>query len=206
MQILIKISLILLCSLSIQIETSQAAVVGQVDDFQDGTLQNWTSGGRNPNPPVLINDGGPNGVGDDYMQATATGSGAGGKLVLINTTQWLGDYDAAGITGVNLDINNFSTNTLNMRLLDTNGPFSLPVTVSAQSGWVNITIPVPANFNPTGQLRLIHGVADIPGSGVAPNVNAIVGFDNIQAIPEPASMSLLALGVLGMIRRKKVCR
>ena len=77
--------------------------LGQVDSFQDGTTQNWTNGGA----PAIINvpDGGPNGMGDKFLQVTSTGVGtAGSKLITFNTTQWAGNYNSAGVGSISMDL------------------------------------------------------------------------------------------------------
>ena len=52
-----------------------AIVLGQLDDFQNGTRMNWLNGAS---AVALINSGGPAGVNDAYIQVTANGSGPGG--------------------------------------------------------------------------------------------------------------------------------
>ncbi len=94
-----------------------AVTLGQVDDFQDGTLQGWASGGPNPNPPIVVADQGPDGAGDWALVATANGTGgAGGRLVIFNSDQWTGDYLAAGVIAVGLDLLNLGMNELTIRL------------------------------------------------------------------------------------------
>ena len=48
---------------------------GQVDDFEDGTVQGWSEGGPSPNPPVNIATGGPDGADDNYLRNAASGGG-----------------------------------------------------------------------------------------------------------------------------------
>ena len=50
-------------------------------------------------------DGGPAGAGDQYMRITSNGGfGAGSRLTVLNRTQWLGNYIAAGVTAVEMDL------------------------------------------------------------------------------------------------------
>ena len=67
---------------------SAVIVVGQIDDFEDGTLMNW-GGGANP---VNIPTGGPAGANDNYLQITADRpSGTASRLAVFNDFQWSGD-------------------------------------------------------------------------------------------------------------------
>ena len=66
--------------------TARAVSVGQIDDFEDGTLQGWMMGANNITATHMTNItvGGPAGVDDNFLQvvsheAEATG---GGRLTL----------------------------------------------------------------------------------------------------------------------------
>ena len=74
-----------------------AVTIGPVDNFEDGTTQNWVINllgmGSPPSPPANIPTGGPAGVGDNYLQLTSTGilNTAGSRLVGVNYMhQWTG--------------------------------------------------------------------------------------------------------------------
>ena len=100
------------------IPTLFAIETNQFDNFQDGTLQGWGSGGPNPNPPHVVLDGGPNGTDDAYLLVTSNGSeGAGSKLIVFNAGQWNGNYINAGVTQISMYMNNFSDNELKMRVV-----------------------------------------------------------------------------------------
>ena len=75
-------------------------------------------------PVTNISTGGPAGAGDHYIQLTADGSNSGGKLTAFNRDQWLGDYLAAGVTAIEVDLLNQSAVTLSIRLAFKNGPGS----------------------------------------------------------------------------------
>lgn len=107
----------LVCVLSFP-ALAAAITAGDVDDFQDGTLQGWTSGISNPQGPTNEADQGPGGTGDRALLATATGSiTAGGKLVIFNQSQWTGDFLAAGVADVRVDLRNLGDVTLTMRFV-----------------------------------------------------------------------------------------
>lgn len=199
-----------------------ALSLGQSDSFQDGTTQGWTSGAANPVPPVHIATGGPAGAGDGFLLLQSIGgSGPGNRLVAINRAQWAGDYTAAGITALTMDVFNFGPDDLQLRLLfEGGGPpttdaawSSVPVFVPGGSGWQRVVLPVTAAdlSAPPGHdvaqalagahtLRLYHSAAStFPGDAVV----VMLGVDNITAVPEPASALLLAGGLATLAARRR---
>ena len=99
--------------------TIQGAVI---DDFEDGTTQNWVVGllgAPSPVPPANVTDGGPSGAGDNYMQLTSLGgAGAGSRLVAINLSQWAGNYTSLGFTSISMDLRNLGDTDLSIRGYD----------------------------------------------------------------------------------------
>ena len=63
------------------------------NNFEDGTAQEWSHGAPSPNPPT-IEDGGPDGAGDNYLQNSSRGfGGRGSRQVMFNRgAAWTGDY------------------------------------------------------------------------------------------------------------------
>jgi len=186
---------------------AKALTLGQVDNFQDGTVNGWGTGATQPNN---IPNGGPAGAGDQYMQVVSLGGGGpDSKLIVFNTSQWLGNYTAAGITGISMELANFGTQPLSMRLAffisKPNGysattPFSLP----ADSNWHQAFFPLDAadftvvgspgiSFNNmlanfTGQLRIL----DSPTPAVeGTSITATLGVDDITAVPEPSAFAMV---------------
>ncbi len=188
---------------------ANAITVGQSDDFDDTTLQGWASGGSNPNPPVNVPDVGQLGVGDHVMQVSSNGAtgGSGSKPVVFNSAQWTGDYLAAGVTEITLDINNLSAASINPGL-EFHGPGGTVFTlaggsVPANSGWQSVTISlapsnlfgsnIPATLGAVSQLRfnnILNGAVSFPSGPTT------AYYDNITAVgvPEPASAGLLLVG------------
>src|ERR1700693_2293610 len=60
---------------------------------------------------------GPAGATDRYLQYTSSGGGGSdSRLIIFNQSQWQGSYTNAGITGISLELKNFGSTTLSMRL------------------------------------------------------------------------------------------
>lgn len=96
---------------------ARAVTCGQIDDFEDGSVMGWSEGAVSPNPPTNVADGGPTGAGDAYLRNVSSGGfGAGSKMVMSNNAQWTGDYMAAGVTRIEMDMANFGSTPLAMRV------------------------------------------------------------------------------------------
>lgn len=204
----------LTCAAGFAATPAGAVTLGQIDTF-DGSLQGWSAGGGAPPfPPVLVPDGGPGGTGDSYMLVTSTGSSsAGGKMVVLNDSQWAGNYSAAGVTLIELDLRNLGSTDLSMRLLfedPVNGPpKNQAITASsfalrAGGEWTRVSFAIGASdlvalsgsaaaaLANTTQLRLFHGTGiGFPGNPIA----ARLGVDNVSAVPEPGTWALTIVGL-----------
>jgi hypothetical protein len=189
------------------VSTTFAIVLNQVDNFEDGTTQGWGSGSPNPNPPVNITTGGPTGTDDNYLRVTSNGgSGSGGKLVVINSNQWTGNYLGAGVTSIGMQIKNFGTITLSMRIAllgDGGEVWSMnPIIVAPSTNWQSIVFSVqPSDLTGAAILdstlrilsnvysfRILHSVA---GGIRGDVVNAQIGLDNITALSQPVPVELI---------------
>jgi hypothetical protein len=206
------------------ISPAGAVSIGQTDNFQDGTTMDWSNGDVIGSIPVTnISTGGPAGAGDSYIRLTADGSGSGGKLTAWNRTQWLGNYIAAGVTAIEVDLLNQSAVTLSIRLAFKNGPgggasapgyMTQAIVLPVASGWQHATLslsnliavnnPAPWSSFFIGEVRFIHSVGTTSLSGST--VVGQLGIDNVHAVPEPTTMTLLTGGLLvlaaGFVRKK----
>lgn len=204
---------LLLVSWQLAPSVRAAIVLGQVDDFEDGTLHDWSNGGAtNPNPATNVASGGPGGAADNFMLVSANGQlGAGGKLVVFNSLQWAGNYLAAGVDGISMQARNQGSTDLTLRLILSGGAGSLstvaPVELPAGGGWTTVSFPL-ASANLAGdsvndvlagvsELNLVHSPSVITSRAAAPGIEAQLGVDNITAgpVPEPGG----GLGLAGVV-------
>ena len=199
-----------------------AVVAGQVDDFENGALQSWDTGPNNINPGVNVSGGGPAGADDNFLRLTANGGGSGGRLVAFNQDQWKGNYLAAHVDEIRMEVNSFlvasppatGQETLNLRLIlfDTIDGITLStvanVFVTPGSGWQTVTFPLTA-ANLTGgniatalanvtELDLVHSRTNEPLflRASSPPVVAQLGVDNIRAVPVPEPAGVGVAGVM----------
>lgn len=219
---------VLLAALLFHPSFASALSIGQIDNFEDGTTQNWAVGllgFPHPAPPTNVPTGGPGGIDDNFLLLTSVGGGgAGSKLTAVNFgAQWAGDYIGTGIGTISMAVNNLGLSDLTLRLLfsdPTVGPpsnyafSSTPVLLAAGSGWTTISFSIAPGDLTAGlgtasgaltnatELRLYHSAAAaFPGEAIA----AQLGVDNITAlaggaaVPEPSAFFLLGFGFLALL-------
>jgi hypothetical protein len=199
--------------------SARAIVFGQIDDFEDKSLQNWANGGAPGAPqPENIDTGGPGGVNDNFMQVTADGVGPGGFLTVFNRSQWLGDYIATGVTAIEMDLRNLGKVDLTIRMAFKSVPgnnalgyLSQGFTLAAGGAWQHVTFLInPAALTALGgptafntffangfqEARIINasGTGNLNGEAVIGQL----GVDNIHAVPEPGTALLTAAGLFAV--------
>ena len=193
---------------------AQAVMLHQIDVFDAGSTADWQVGGdpSRTRGPDNVPGGGPAGPDDGFLRYTTDATNTGGRFLVINSAQWAGNYIDAGVTGISVSAKNLGQAELQMRLL-LEGPggayFSLDAAPLAVDGdWQSVFFPIsPSSLgggdNLAGtlvavrQIRLFHNpTASFPG----PVLQASIGLDDIQAVPEPTGLLLGSVFFAIMIR------
>lgn len=170
-----------------------AVVLGQSDDFQDGTLQNWSGGAF----PTNIPTDGPKGAGDHYLQIHSTLAG-GNHLAVRNDVQWGGDYQTAGVTVVEAYLRNEGPTELDIRvvLFGSGGSRFTSVVarvLPADNTWHHVAFPLRSSdlvrvsgtetysqvIQDCNQLMFRHDPGDPSSNGIA--VDGTLGIDDVTA-------------------------
>lgn len=196
-----------------------------VTDFTSGT-EGWqpdnpwftsSDNGTEPDNPYLA------------MDVGAMGAGRGSRLITFNAEpDWTGDYFAAGVSGIELDVVNRSeTDTVYLRVAIGNqsnpqqsgGTWWLSDTfaeLSPGTDWTHVRLSLleedlrtvgnlsgelgtdsyESTFSDVRVIRLLSAV--IPLGAIGDEFVGLVGFDNIQLVPEPSTGALLALGIVAI--------
>jgi hypothetical protein len=205
------------CAMGALAGSPAAAIsLGQIDDFQAGTLESW-GGGANP---TNVTTGGPAGSGDRYLQISADSSNLGTN----NPVQWAGNYAAAGVTGIRLSLNNAGPDpvALRLNLFGPGGTFTTTneIELAPGGGWVTADLLIDnASLTRTAgtgtlaqtlanvtQVLLRHDPDPISAPMQGNPVAATLGIDNITAVPEPATGLLVALGLAALAGSRQRAR
>ncbi|MEM9080593.1 MAG: hypothetical protein AAGC74_07885 [Verrucomicrobiota bacterium] len=184
--------------------------LSQIDDFQDGTTENWIIGNRSsPLVPFNVPNAGPNGTGDNALQyASNGGNSTASRMVFFNRqNQWVGNYFTAGIDAIQLDIKNLGPTALNLRWAISsgvggeNGPWvasTHAVAIPADNTWRTVVLPVRpsdltsvfSNGDPATILanaRATRLLSSASPDFIGDEMIATIQVDNIQpiALPDP---------------------
>ena len=141
----------------------------QTDDFEDGTKQGWTDG-LGGNNVVNITAGGPLGTNDNFLQISSGSFGGASRLITFNDTQWIGNYTAAGVTQIAMDLKNFSGGTLPIRIAIREGTggsgtpgysSTNPFNLLADGQWHHAVFPLSLMTPINGPLPLSTDLASV---------------------------------------------
>ena len=168
----------------------------RIDDFQDGSVQGWAVGALGTQP-INIDDGGPSGSHDRYLQTFATASGGANSRLVIFNNGWNGDYTSNNIVAIKLHVRTidndvdiriaFQDASTGTRICTTNA-----VSVATTDGWSYITIPIsPSDFtvvagsstaasvlSNVSVIRILHNSSP---SWLGDYINTTLELDNITA-------------------------
>ncbi len=193
---------------------ARAISPGQIDTFEGGTSQAWTSSGDTFDSPLPT--GGPAGASDHFISVNSGTYGGKSRWVIFNHQQWTGDYLSAGVTSIAMDLLNQDPTTpfsLRLALLPafpsgsstpgfvSNTPFVIPAdglwhhavfTLSPSAMTYVPSSPTPPTFSDVlsevSELRLFVNAGATPTSVIGDDgTNAKIGLDNIQAIAAPVA-------------------
>jgi hypothetical protein len=203
-----------------------AIAQGNLDDFQNSTLQNWAGGGGAGGSPPTNQPNGQGGASDRFLQLSASSNFLG----TYNKSQWAGNWVAAAVDTVKVDLNNSGGAPVSMRIMlltpgctgltfDCTAWTSTNATVlPASSGWSTVSFSVKeanltrvlgsdsytASLSNVERLLIRHddGTPDPPGAGTI--VSTTLGIDNV--LPEPSMALGLAAGaaLLAAMRRRRL--
>lgn len=190
---------------------------GQVDDFSTTSTMDWVEGGPSPNPPTVVDDGaGPD--GGYLVNVSAGGGGEGSRMVMMNDAQWAGNYLAAGVTRIDMQMANLGATEMHIRIaiegagsrFGSTNAFVLP----ADGIWRDVSF-----FLSVGSMSQIEGTATLDevlagveqlrllSASAGPSwrgdrIAATLAVDNIAAVPLPAAVWLLGGALLTLVGRR----
>jgi len=142
-----------------------------------------------------------------------------------NSSQWSGNFIAAGVTMISADFENLGSTQLAMRLvffdpsLSTQWESNAVYLLNPNSGWQHASFAIDqadftqvegsTSFSDTlsqvNRMMFRHN-PNLDSGGVS--IVGTLGIDNVHAgvVPEPASLAVLSLGVLAILRKRKQSR
>ncbi len=190
-------------------------VVGQVDDFEDGTTMDWSLGQPlAPGQPVNVADGGPMGAGDNFLMVSPRS-----RLAVVNLAgQWTGDYLGAGVNAVGVDLRTTHTSPLAIRAVlfvndfdrwTSTNSFTLP----NDGNWHRRVFSLDStavthvlggsNYNGmiTNVARIMFRHQSGPPAAQGTFTSATMGVDNVRALPEPSTLLACLVMATALCRR-----
>ena len=204
-------------ALASAVAAAQAVTLYTPDTFENGTTNDWIGA-----PDYVTNVAGDApGGGSRAAQIRSTGGfGAGSRLAAHNDfSRWTGNYTAANVTGVRGWFKNVGNTALNLRLVLFSGSenrttSTVALSLPAGSGWTFHTfdarasaltgvlgLPTTSILQDVTQVMIRHDSSTPSSTGTG--VVGMLLMDNIEAVPEPATMTALAVGALALLRRRK---
>jgi hypothetical protein len=183
--------LLIPAALLVAAPAARAVTLGMADTFQTGTSLGWGGAGVQS-----VANAGPQGAGDFALEVLNGSRG----IATYNETQWKGNYVAAGVATITMDVRNPNAYDLKLRLGfsggDRPGPMgsgptyvtSLAQTV-APGAWQQVTFAVtPADF-----------IAASTNTEAAPNVTAALGdVRHFRVFHQPTNGLFTAAGIGSM--------
>jgi len=187
---------------------ANAVVLFSPDTFEDGTIMDW--GGADP-----LN------VVDGAGHALQFSSGALGTRPFMagdnEMARYTGDWLAAGANGVRVDLKGVGDPLqIHLVLFAANGArweTTSSTSISSTSGWVHAqfgtsdlvkvlgTGTLSDLLHNVNRVMLRHNTTLMSGGEFVTNGRMLV--DNVEVVPEPASLGTLLLGGIALIRKTR---
>jgi Dockerin type I domain len=136
----------LVASFAVAASPCWAITLGHVDNFNDGTTQGWRVGSPGDFPVNEPNIG-QSGVGDHALWMATAPAGTVSNLLVFNTSSnWTGNWMAAGVSRIELDARDPGSNNFPLAIrLGIAGPGGGPSTGGGGDTYVTEAMPVPSD-------------------------------------------------------------
>ncbi len=202
-RLLIWLSIVLLLEIP---RVAHGVSLTQTPDTFTGSTDSWTDGHAGNNV-LVVATGGPNGANDGFLQVSSGSFGVEPRMITFNqSTNWTGNYTTAGVGSISMELKNFGTAAVPIRIaiLDQvpsagGGPgwssttaFSLPadgnwhlaqfVLNAANMTAVGTPDPLAAVLSNVVELRLLSSTAP---AILGDSISSRIGVDDITALPTP---------------------
>ena len=167
-------------------------ILGQIDTFS-GSALGWSTGARGNAGPAVISTGGPAGAGDSFLQLSSDAAGADGRLTVFNRQQWIGNFLAAGVNAVELDLKNFGSSPLSIRV---------GLKSAAAQGAPGYASNTPFTLAADGQWHraiFLLDQADLTAVGSAPALSTLLGNVAEFRILNAATLRLTGDDLVGQL-------
>lgn len=188
-----------------------ADLLSQTDTFESGSAEGWGGGTQaGGSGPIHMVSGGSGGGG--YLSISHTGFHVGTK----NTAQWSGNYLAAPVTALRMDLKHISGDPLDIRIVvfGAGGMWASTGLQTINATWGTYGFGLTAadlvyvgegtgllddTLSNVETLLIRHdSLIPTPKRGHPPHVTATMGIDNIHAVPEPGTAGYLLVGGIGI--------
>ncbi len=191
-----------------------AIVAGLLNDFEDGSTQNWSGNSA----PTNFATGGPAGASDNFLRI-----GGGNRFAIFNSTSTHSGAIDPGVTAIQVDLMRPASDPtdLEMRLV-LFGPQTFDrwtsanaETILADGVWRTYTFSLLeadlirvlgadtyANLSADVD-RIMFRHDPSPASATGISAPGTLGIDNVRAIPEPGATVLLLSGLLVFLQDRR---
>ena len=168
MQMILVCSCFLVAAADAGAGTIAAITAGQLDDFQGGATMGWTGGYTVKPRHVAAN--GADGPADGFLEITTSNFHLGAS----NAVQWMGDYLAAGVQGIEAEFNPTGPDDVALRVLlfGPGGTYASTnlAPLTTDDGWQRVRFSLD-----TADLTHVTGSFKVPdGTGVLADTLAAV--------------------------------